>query len=324
MATRGAIAQTPDGLPVVMAGRADADGVLALVNAVQPHIPWSEADLAWQYFDGPGETPARLYAIRDGERLVALYGAVAKPFRLGPRTVTGFMIQDVMTDPAYRGRGYLNFLAGLCAEDIRNSDDIGYTFPNKQSENSFRRNGWHALMTVPMRGKTPVGARTGDGVDLEELPGPLGDRATSVWRDSGLACGVERTGPAIDWRYGRPGVIYRRFAIPDGAGFVVLKRYAREDGPLVHICDLVVTAAARGRLPAFLGAIEAVAARDGAAALTAWLPPGHPYAEAFDSYGLRIDPTHDRVMFVTGRAPMQPLLADPAAWHLSQGDSDVY
>ena len=324
MASGGAIAQTPDGLPVVMAGRAEAGAVLALVNTVQPHIPWRTADLAWQYFDGPAGSRSRLYAIRDGGCLVSLYGAVAKPFRLGARTVTGFMIQDVMTDPAYRGRGYLNFLAGLCADDIRTSDDIGYTFPNKQSENSFRRNGWHELMTVPVRSKAVDRAGHVDAAGLEEVTGPLGDRATAAWRDSGLDCGVERTGEATDWRYGRPGIAYRRFLVAGEAGFVILKRYAHEDGPLVHVCELIVKADARGRLPALLGGVEAIAARDGATALTAWLPACHPYAPAFDAFGLGIDPSHDRAMFVTARPPLPPRLADPAAWHLSQGDSDVY
>lgn len=323
MAAGGAIAQTTDGLPVVMAGRGDSRAVLALINTVQPHIPWSEADLAWQYFDGPGETPSRLYAVRDGERLVSLYGAVAKPFRLGPQTVTGFMVQDVMTDPAYRGRGYLNFLAGLCAAEIRESEDIGYTFPNKQSENSFRRSGWHELMTVPLRHR-PVRADTDEATALHEQVGALGDNATTIWRDSGLECGVERTGEATDWRYKRPDAVYRRFLLADGPGFTVLKRYDGEDGPVVHICDLVVTEAARDRLPAILETIGAVAAREGAADLTAWLPQGHPYAKVYDAFGLGVDPGHDRVMFVTARTPIPPLLTDPSAWHLSQGDSDVY
>ncbi len=323
MAAGGVIAQTADGLPVIMAGQGDSRGVLALVNTVQPHIPWSEADLAWQYFDGPGETPSRLYAIRDGEHLVSLYGAAAKPFRLGTRTVTGFIIQDVMTDPAYRGRGHLNFLAKLCAAEIRESEDIGYTFPNKQSENSFRRSGWHELMTVPLRHRL-VRVDTEGETALQEQVGALGDCATAIWRESGLGCGVDRSGPATDWRYRRPGAVYRRFLLAGGTGFVVLKRYDRDDGPVVHICDLVVTEAARGRLPAILSAIEAVAARDKAAALTAWLPQGHPYAAAYNAFGLGMDPDHDRVMFVTARAPMPALLTTPSAWHLSQGDSDVY
>jgi GNAT superfamily N-acetyltransferase len=323
MAAGGALAQTTDGLPVLRADRGDSRAVLALINAVQPHIPWSRGDLAWQYFDGPADAPSRLYAIRDGERLVSLYGAVAKPFRLGARTVTGFMVQDVMTDPAYRGRGHLNFLAKLCAAEIRESEDIGYTFPNKQSENSFRRSGWHELMTVPLRHR-PVRADAGQAAALQEQTGALGDRATTIWRDSGHECGVERTGAVADWHYRRPGAVYRRFLQADGSGFVVLKRYDREDGPVIHICDLVVSATARDRLAAILEAIERIAALDGVTSLTAWLPQGHPYAEAYDAFGLGMDPTHDRVMFVTAQAPLPPLLTDPAAWHLSQGDSDVY
>jgi hypothetical protein len=127
-----------------------------------------------------------------------------------------------------------------------------------------------------------------------------------------------------DWHYRRPGAVYRRFLQADGSGFVVLKRYDREDGPVIHICDLVVSATARDRLAAILEAIERIAALDGVTSLTAWLPQGHPYAEAYDAFGLGMDPTHDRVMFVTAQAPLPPLLTDPAAWHLSQGDSDVY
>ncbi len=63
------------------------------------------------------------------------------------------MVQDVMTHPNYRGRGFLHWLATVCLEDMRNDGAIGYTFPNKLSEGSFRRTGWAELSPIPLRSK---------------------------------------------------------------------------------------------------------------------------------------------------------------------------
>ncbi len=69
----------------------------------------------------------------------------------------------------------------------------------------------------------------------------------------------------------------------------------------------------------------AVARLEGAPEVTAWLPEGHPYAEAFDLFGLRHEAGSGRFIFTTGpQALVETGLLTAGNWHLTQGDSDVY
>src|ERR1051326_1257937 len=130
----------------------DSDQMIDLINSIQPSIPWTPQYLHWQYFESPAG-PARLYGIRHSKKLVSLYAAVAHRFRLMNCTLTARMVQDVMTLPEYRGRGYLHALANRCLRDIIDADEVGFTFPNQKSEKSFRRTGWTELCCIPLRKK---------------------------------------------------------------------------------------------------------------------------------------------------------------------------
>ena len=107
---------------------------------IQPQIIRSIELLQWQYLESPGG-PGQIFTLWESETLAAVYCAVAQRFQVGPIIFLGRMVQDVMTHPNYRGRGFLHRLATVCLEDMRNDGAIGYTFPNELSEGSFRRTG---------------------------------------------------------------------------------------------------------------------------------------------------------------------------------------
>jgi hypothetical protein len=303
------------GVEVGRAGPQDAPALLELINSIQPHVPWSETHLRWQFFDPPAG-PARLYVIRQGEKIVSLYSAIRQRVGVAGHVRNGWMVQDVMTDPAFRGRGFLNYLAGLCLSEISREQDVGYTFPNKQSEGSFRRSGWDELGRVPLRSRS---AQPGAGVaairDLTRIE-RFSAAHEKAWADSDLGAGVHRDLDFLRWRYSKPRQTYERYSIGADAGFLILKLYRGEDSTTLHICDLVVQSKARHLVASALEFAFQRAAAASAGIVTAWLPADHPYAGAFDDAGLVLEPEHDRYIFVTGGA-ITP-------WHIVQGDSDIY
>lgn len=304
------------GVEVGRAGPADAASLLSLINLVQPIVPWDERHLAWQFFEPPSGA-ARLWVIRAGESIVSLYSAIPQRVRAGSTTQQGWMVQDVMTHPDYRGRGFLNHLGALCLDEIRADGAVGYTFPNKASEGSFRRLRWEEAGRVPLRVATTPGHGSSG---REPVVTPLASFSSVhelIWGAADVGSGVHRDAAYLGWRYGKPRQRYDRFAIGGDQGVLVLKFFETDAGSVLHVCELLVRSEARELLQPALRFVRSRALARGAARITAWLPVDHPYASAFDSAGLILDAAHDRFMFVTG-----PVSRD--RWHVTQGDSDVY
>ncbi len=314
----------PNGLRTGIATSEDEAALLALINFVQPHVPWTRAHLRWQFFDPPAGS-AKLYVMRDGEAIVSLYTAIPQILEVGGQSLEARMVQDVMTHPDFRGRGFLHHLAGLCLEDIKQSGIAGYTFPNDRSENSFRRGGWSELCEVPERSKDVSGhTPSGGSISVETVSESFDEWATEVWNAANLPVGVRRDARFLNWRYGKPGNEYHKFRVEDDRGLFVLKLYANGATRALHLLDLVLRTADHDLLPEVLGFCFDFAAKHGAQTVTAWLPHGHPYAPQLDAAGLVIRPQRKRSVFVHPPAAHAGLIEDSTAWHLTQGDSDVY
>jgi len=297
--------------------------MLDLINEIQPSLPWSAEHLRWQFFDNPAGD-ALLYAIEDGGRLVSLYAAIPHWVDVSTSNHRAYMVQDVMTHGDYRGRGYLNYLASQCKVGIQEEGAIGYTFPNKLSENSFRRSQWTELMRVPYRSvkidAVTLGEQDTDVSEVSSFP----ERVSDIWASSGLVVGVRRDKPYLDWRYGRPDATYHRFILGADEGFLVLKLYRSGDQWILHICDLLAVAENPAMVPRALTFVSRFAQENRAVTITCWMPENHPYARSLDAFGLGFVPDHDRFGFVLPPDSLASTVCDPANWHLTQGDSDVY
>jgi len=300
----------------------DLPSLLDLMKVVLPHDPRSLDYCRWQFLEGPAG-PAALRLIESDGKPVSLYVGTRKPLWIDGEVRPCFMIQDVLTHPDFRGRGFLNHMARRFLEEMGEVDMPGFTFPNKQSENSFRRTAWTELMPIPLRLATPRADAVADGTLLLPVDS-FGAEAGAIWAAAGLRVGVLRDAAFLNWRYSRPQAVYHRSLIAGDQGFMVLKVYDRPDRRVVHICDLVVREGARHRLPAVLTAIHAFAAAHAAAQVTCWLPDGHPYGAAFAEAGFARDPDNDRFSFTHGGPSLLPTLRQPANWHLSQADNDIY
>ena len=300
----------------------DRAQVLDFFNQIMSHMKRTPDEYVWQYESGPAG-PAEQRIIECEGRIVSVYVGTRKRLWVHGRTVPCVMVQDVMTHPDFRGSGFLNHMARSFLAEMQAAGLCGFTFPNKLSENSFRRSGWTELMPIPLRIAATDILATAANSALEPVEQFSRDTA-DIWVTSGLGIGVLRDRAFLEWRYARPQAAYRRFWIDGDAGYLVLKIYDRGDRRVVHVCDLVVSEAARGLLPGILEGVHAFAAEHKAATLTCWVPDAHPYAAAFAASGFARDYTNDRFAFVTGNPDLLPQLSRPEAWHLTQADNDLY
>ena len=306
---------------ISLASAADSEPLLTLINLVQPHLPWTAAHLHWQFF-APPAGPAKLYVVRQDDQILSLYSAVPHAFSVGSGVIEARMIQDVMTHPNARGQGYLHRLAAHCMQEIERDNVVGYTFPNELSEGSFRRTGWTELLLVPSRKALITSHSHHPDITIQPNHG-FREVETEIWNASGVAVGVRRDAPYLSWRYGKPNMDYRPFLVEHDRGMLILKLYREQGMSFVHILELTLRQSAIELLDQTLRFCFDFAATHGAKELTAWLPAGHQYAATFDAMGLTEQP-RARFMFAYAPAELRSLVLDAAAWHLSQGDSDVY
>jgi hypothetical protein len=299
---------------------ADKSAILALINVIQPHIPWSAEHYDWQFARGPAG-PAEIRVVECDDTLVSLYVGTRKPLWVDGKIESGIMVQDVLTHPSYRGKGMLNALATSFLSEMQERRECGYTFPNKLSENSFRRSGWNELMPVPAL-ECNVVSQDSFGVSAIEVSA-FDSSIDTIWPNAGIQIGVARNAQYLNWRYERPDTVYRKFVVPD-VGFFILKSYDRGTQKVVHICDLILHEHARDQCRPILDSVKSLAAQSGASLLTCWVPPNHPYRQTFEDVGFVRDTKNDRFVFTTGPVALLPTLTNVSHWHFSQGDSDVY
>lgn len=311
------------GLTVGRASEDDSHDLLRLINAIQPHQPWNEQRLRWQYFEPP-PGPARVYTLRSGSEIIAQYAAIPHWVSVRGRVVRAWMVQDVMTLPAYRGRGLLHHLGSLCAQDTRAARDYGFTFPNALSMRSFRREGWTELMPVPFRRCATSEAGAARSARLTPVEPPFDDAVSEIWRGSGLALGIRKDKSYLDWRYRKPGRTYSCFLVDGDRGLLILKLYKEGSACSLDICELLLREDSRSLAASVLGSCLEFAREAGASDIASWLPASHPLARDFDALGFGLLTVPDRFVFVLGPEHDPAGLATPEAWHLSAGDSDVY
>jgi len=309
---------------VRLADKTDSPRILVLINLVQPEIPWTHEHLTWQFFEPSLEKP-KLYVVFEKESLIALYAAVNKNILFEGKVKKGLMIQDVMTHPEHRGQGLLNYLSSLCISSIKKNDYYAYTFPNKISEGSFRRNGWKEMSVVPLREVSTADTLPAGNFKLtiNEVDS-FKENVIEIWRKSNLSIGVERNQEFLNWRYSKPATIYHKFLIENEKGFLVIKLFENEVEKKLHILDLVVEKKHISILRPILDFIRDFSILHGAEKITCWLSEKHPYSKEFSEFGLKLAAQNDRYIFVMAPDKDLEAFSDLENWNLTEGDSDVY
>lgn len=304
--------------------------ILELMNVVQPHIDRSLDLLRWQYFESPAG-PGQIYLLKDNGEIATIICAAATKIQAGTQVLPARILQDGMTHPDFRRRGLFHKLAQHCFEDLARDSFVSYGFPNRFSQGLLRKAGWKRLCSVPTRLKNLAGwKKTHYDLSVKELLTPFDSSASNIWMEAKCSSvdhsvddsiAIFRDSDYLNWRYGKTNQVYHRFLAEGDKGLVILKNFDNGTENVVHICELFVRASHLVLIEPILQFCQQFAIECGANTITAWLPPEHAYAHAFDAEGIGLVET-DRNVIVAVPASHQDVL--DKRWYFSQGDSDVY
>ena len=301
--------------------------VLKLMEHCMPHINHDIEVLKWQYFDTP-KSNANLYYIDNDDEIISFFAMVCHQIKVGDQLIIARAAQDVMTHTDFRGMGHLHLLGKIAREDVLAKGELGITFPNENSERSFRRNEWTELCPIPIRQKylseatTPFTTKKTE-IRMNKVGMFSPQSAENIWWQSNFYVGINRNHEYLRWRYGKPGQVYSRFAIGNNQGILIVKIFDSPDGKILHVCEFFLKDDASEFTADVLNFVEKLAIKSGCYKITAWLTLDHRYSETFDDFGLKLGESN-RFIFITGNETILKKVNKARLWHISQGDSDVY
>ena len=308
----------------VILEKKDSNLILELINLIQPNIPWTKEYLKWQFYECPAG-PAIIYGIKNLEgKVIAIYCTIPKIINIDKQEIKGRMIQDVMTHPDYRGRGFLHKLAKICFEDMKKKGEVGYTFPNEKSEKSFRRNKWHELCSIPLRVKI-LNNDVKHNVKLETtiVEKNFDESISSIWEQSGIKIGIKKNANFLNWRYRKPGEKYFKFILNSNQGLLILKIFREKEKNYLHICELFVKEDKKDLISNAIEFCEKFAKDYDCHFITAWNNKNHLYAEYYDRFKINLS-LNNRYSFIFFDEKKFKNLKIAEMWYLSHGDSDIY
>ncbi|MCP3905501.1 MAG: GNAT family N-acetyltransferase [Planctomycetes bacterium] len=305
--------------------------LLEMYRRLYPQLGWTREFMRWQYHDNPAGT-ARAWVARDAGTVIASYVGIPHAIRCDDDTAIGYRVQDVLVDPAYRGRGVYRRLSGLGAAALMRPElPLNFTFPNELSHRMFVADGWLEGNRVPLwvgrdsEVETPVTAPwTADPIiDFDE-------RHEAIWRAhrAGTRFAVERTAAYLRWRYRenpRGGYHPMLLGRGDRSAVAVLKLFDGDDGERrAHLCDWITDApddeSAAGAVDYFLRFADA----HGCAKLSVWTVDGSVLSRALAAAGFTLVADLTRWQVLNPNGVDAGAVCTPADWHVAMGDTDVY
>lgn len=310
--------------------RGDERAILDLYNHVFPGLR-TEERWRWECEENPrglAEFGLAFYS----ERLVGHSVGIPLRFRWNGRDIDVVRTQNVMVHPDFRRRGILPATLDAIAEEAkRRGVEVAVGFPNDRSfpsmVGSCKPRYEHVFdiqtYTAPLDGRIMNSERRGT-ISFEDVSGGFTeeDEAFIAQTLSRYEIVGVRDRAYLDWRYhrrsGRSYRIVRAFADGTQKGLAVIKPYwpART----IDLVELFFDDDAI--LRATLRAIGERCAGEGASALSTWSMPHYPLHACLAGLGFLVErSTH---FIIASLSPQRPTrAADPAAYYLSMGDSDV-
>lgn len=316
----------------------------------------SPAYYRWMYFTNPAG-PAFGCLARHGDRIVASFAIAPKVVQVGGRRRLLGKTMDMFTDPDYQGLG----LMGRCAErvftDARAAGVEGwYVTPSPNSYPIFtRRWGYREDFGLVFRARVldapavvtalrpalgpllrPVARVLGrrrraaraprlpTGWTAEPLAA-LGREVDALWDavGPGHRVAVVRDAAYLTWRYCDHPDDYALYGLHQHGtlcGLIVLKTTTRHGVRVCEVVDLVAPVRDPRVVNLLLRVAVAHARREGCAVVEAWSIPGTWLDRRFVWAGLAIP--RARLPFLLSPDAVDPLLGDPDAWLLTQGDGN--
>ncbi len=267
----------------------------------------------------------------DGDRLVGELGAVPLRMTSGGTGLAATRLQNLVIHPDARGRGVFLESSRRLDEHLRTVGvDLVLGFPNDRSFPAFRGPlGYVHVTDLPTWTLRARDLSAGTDPEVEVRLGPSRDLddqdAAWLQRHSGNGLATLRDPAYMRWRYhpssGKSYGFVRALRKGDTVGLAVFKVFDPEAS--VDLLEWAVPGDPSAGV-AMLDALARSVGNRAQALFCMWIQPLRPDREALVAVGFAPTSrtTHLIARGLSDRAPA--CLADPDAWHLSMGDSDVY
>ena len=285
----------------------------------------------WWKFAPDTTAPWIMLAFDEEGRIVASYGAIAVPMRLGDLVLRVGQPVDVYSVPEVRGtRVFTTCYEAFCSQYGRPADlPVMYGFPGgRHYEMGLRFLHYELLRPVGYwrrqargrRVRLPFSRTTVDrGFDA--------DVADELWLRAAprYPFATIRDGRWLRRRFtGRPGVDYHHLTVREAHGTVHVGAVAAAAGGTLRLAELVWDGESSGALAALGTEFDALATRLGCAQLETWLG-GDPEAErALESDGwLRCQEPNDLHLVIRSFDERIDSRAMAQRFYLTMGDADL-
>lgn len=308
----------------------------------------------WMYLENPAG-PAVVHSARLGERVVASFALAPKRFQVDGRQLVIGKTMDMFTDPEFQGRGLIKRCTTAVFEGAKAAGIAGWCVtPSVNSYPIFKDKwGYREDLRILFRARVlKFGPLLGAVLKPAGLLGRVVDgvRALLPHRDPGLPDGyqvdhLERFDHEADRLWGEVGPGYKVALVRDAAylnwryvenpddytmlglrrdgllvGIVVLAETVRRGVRCGEIVDFVAPAEDDEVLKLLVQVAVEHSRRAGHALVQAWTVKDTTLDARFRVAGLGVKRTE--IKFLTSPDLPDPLLRDPNAWLLTQGDGN--
>lgn len=311
----------------------------------------------WMYLDNPVGR-ATVYSARHRGRVVSSFAVAPKRVQLGERQVTLGKTMDMFTDPEYQGLGLIKRCTDAVFRSARETGMDGwYVTPSVNSYPIFTGKWGYredfglvyrtrifdyaaVLGEVPraravarvvgaalglagrIRGQRPYTPPPGHSVRRIAEFGADADR---LWAEvgGGYRVALVRDAEYLNWRYVQNPDSYTAYGLHRGdrlIGIVVVTTTIRRGLTVGEIMDYVCGAEDSTTFRALMGIAVDHFRGLGCSLCEAWSIPGTKQDRRLRAAGLRIART--RIKFLISPDFPDPLVYEPDAWLLTQGDGN--
>jgi hypothetical protein len=279
----------------------------------------------WTYRENPDRKTFRCLAY-DGDRLVSHSAAVPVRILADGKPFLASRIQNVMSDPEYRGQGiFFQTLDRLTHQLMDSGEQIVITYPNDNSLHAFIGKleyrhlfdiAVYASEAGSLRTRTDARYRSTVSDELQVADDDLSLISSHL---SSYRVFPNRTKVYLQWRFDRRyGQNYRAVRIFAGAqqiGLIIAKMFG---GNAVDLVEIFVAPEA---LPfAISEAVKSFGPQ--ISTVDAWLMPHYKYYRAMRELGFSPSTSRSHVVYKSLTGLDIPL--DKEALYLSMSDSDVF
>ncbi len=314
--------------------RTDGEQIIALINLVQSHVPFTRERWAWEYPNCVGGR-ARVWVAECEGKIIGHAGRLRFDCFIDGEQEGIFLWVDAMVHPDFRRRNLHAEISDCMLREFKNCGiPLSIVFPNERSIRQLEKDNWTNVA------RTPHLAVDADGYDSRPLPagyevrhldrfGPESEGLLASLRST-FRFALMRCPTYLNWRYvDKPDDTYLPFIVVQDkrvCGYMVYKLFDKPGEPRrSHIVDIWTEPLDREAMAALIRHASALAADAGSVELSTWMFPHAPCAPVLADHGFSSRP-RDRFFFanVSDRWDLGDAVGDPANWYLTMGDSDVY